>query len=135
MSGSWEFSGEFKAFNHAKGRGRALSALVAHCQRSPIRSYPNSCSSGLWSTTTAEGRTGGVKCVVTFPQNVFPSLQLSAVWRVAKTYAACLYLIMLNGEKKKSQKPFWLLLFHVVYHAHDFADLCCLNAVKHLPLN
>lgn len=105
MSGSWEFSGEFKAFNHAKGRGRALSALVAHCQRSPIRSYPNSCSSGLWSTTTAEGRIGGVKCVVTFPQNVFPSLQLSAVWRVAKTYAACLYLIMLDGEKKNHKNP------------------------------
>lgn len=85
LSGSWEFSGEFKAFNHARGRG-------------------------LWSTRTAEGRTGGVECVVALPQNVFPSLQLSAVWRVAKTYTACLYLIML--DEKKFTKSFWLLLFH-----------------------
>lgn len=56
-------------------------------------------SSGLWSTKTAEGRTGGVKCVVTLPQSVFPSLQLSAVWRADKTYAACLDLIMLDGKK------------------------------------
>lgn len=56
-------------------------------------------SSGLWSTRTAKGRTGGVKYVVTLPQNVFPSLQSSEIWRVAKTYAASLYLIILDGKK------------------------------------
>lgn len=56
-------------------------------------------SSDLWSTRTAKGRTGGVKYVVTLPQNVFPSLQSSEVWRVAKTYAASLYLIILDGKK------------------------------------
>lgn len=47
-------------------------------------------SSAFLSTRTAKGRTGGVKYMVILPQSVFPSLQLSVVWGVPESCAACL---------------------------------------------
>lgn len=79
VSEGWEFSPEFSAFNLARARETSVSAFLSLCKRSRIRSYPNAASSGLLSTRTAKGRTGGVKCVVILPQSVFPSLQLSVV--------------------------------------------------------
>lgn len=64
-------------------------------------------SCGLWSTRIAEGRTGGVKCVVTLPQNVFPSLQLSAVLRVAKK---CCMFVSNNARWEKIKKNLHIIL-------------------------
>lgn len=47
-------------------------------------------SPGVLSTRTAKGGTGGVKYVAILPQNVFLSRQLSVVWGVPESHAACL---------------------------------------------
>lgn len=98
VSGSWEFSGEFKAFNHARRRGTVSSC--GSLLEEPWQVVSKQLSCGLWSTRTAEGRTGGVKCVVTLPQNVFPSPQLSAVLRVVKT--CCMFVPNNAGWEKIS---------------------------------
>lgn len=65
-------------------------------------------------------------------QNVFPSLQSSDVWRVAKTYAACLYLMTLDGEKihKNPSGCSFFMLFTVLM----ILQICAVSTLLSISL-